>query len=130
DDPRLRSRHSARLASARGRRRRTACGSDPHRGAAALRRLVRKRRDPRGWFLVAGLSARNPIPRTTIQRYYKDVCEMSYAERLARADELIADPTPLVMQFTAGIAAFGGYDNPEGFYSNPHRAPKPPTQIG
>jgi hypothetical protein len=35
-----------------------------------------------------------------------------------------------VTQFTAGIAAFGGYDNPEGFYSNPHRAPKPPTPIG
>ena len=51
--------------------------------------------------MVAGLSARKPIPRTTIQRYYKDVCEMSYAQRLARADELIANPTPLVTQFTA-----------------------------
>lgn len=80
--------------------------------------------------MVAGVSARNPIPRTSIQRYYKDVCEMSYAQRLARADELITDPTPLVTQFAAGITAFRGYDNPEGFYSNPHRAPQPPTLVG
>jgi hypothetical protein len=82
--------------------------------------------------MVPGGRCKRTQPHSTdnIQRYYKEVCKMSYAQRLARAGELIADPTPLVTQFTEGVAAFGGYDNPEAFYSNPHRAPKPPTPVG
>lgn len=55
---------------------------------------------------------------------------MSYAQRRVRANELIADPVPLVAEFTSGIEAFRGYGNPEGFYSNKNRAPKAPDPIG
>ena len=79
---------------------------------------------------MASLSARNPIPRTTIQRYYLDVCEMSYDKRLKRAAELLVDPTPLIAEFSDGIAAFQSYDNLEGFYSNKSRAPGEPDPIG
>ncbi|MBA3382739.1 MAG: hypothetical protein H0T97_12885 [Actinobacteria bacterium] len=76
------------------------------------------------------MSKRNPIPRTTIQRYYQRVCKMNYAQRSVLARELIADPQPLVAEFTSGIEAFRRYGNPEGFYSNKNRAPKAPDPIG
>lgn len=76
--------------------------------------------------MVAGVSARNPIPRTSIQRYYKRVGDMSYAQRLELADELLCNPSPLVQEFDQSVATFSSYDNPEAFYSNPKRAPKPP----
>jgi hypothetical protein len=81
--------------------------------------------------VVAGVSANNPIPRTSIQAYYKSVCAMSYAERLQEVDALLEDPTPLVQQFESSVAAFSAYANlDEGFYSNPKRAPKPPEVLG
>ncbi|MGZ4248399.1 MAG: hypothetical protein ACXVUE_08855 [Solirubrobacteraceae bacterium] len=69
---------------------------------------------------------RNPIPRTPLQRYYKRVCDMSYAQRLELAGDLVRDPSPLVEEFRASVAAFEPYANPEAFYSNPGRAPKAP----
>ena len=44
----------------------------------------------------ARVSERNPIPRTTIQRYYQILCNMSREDRRAHSEKLIADPTPLV----------------------------------
>lgn len=76
--------------------------------------------------MVARMSARNPISRTSIQRYYKRVCGMSYAQRLELAANLIRDPSPLVAEFDASVATFASYDNPQAFYSNPSRAPKAP----
>jgi len=76
------------------------------------------------------MSARNPIPRTSIQGYYKDVCNKSYDERLRLADDLLRDPSPLVETFDASVATFSTYDNPEAFYSNPKREPKPPELRG
>jgi hypothetical protein len=71
------------------------------------------------------------IPRTTIQRCYKRVCEMSYKQRRTLADELIADPSPLVAEFLDGVATFAPYNNvTEGFYSNKNRAPKKPDAPG
>lgn len=72
------------------------------------------------------MSARNPIPRTSIQRYYKRVCNMSYAQRLTLAESLVKDPSPLVEEFESSVVTFSTYENPEGFYSNPKRAPRPP----
>jgi hypothetical protein len=80
--------------------------------------------------MVAGMSARNPIPRTSIQRYYKKVCGMSYAQRLTLVDSLLEDPSPLVKEFESSAVTFSSYNNPEGFYSNPKRAPKPPEPPG
>lgn len=80
--------------------------------------------------MVAGMSARNPIPRTSIQRYYKCVCDMSYARRLELVDSLLEDPSPLVKEFESSVATFSTYNNPEGFYSNRKRAPKPPAPEG
>lgn len=80
--------------------------------------------------MVAGMSARNPIPRTSIQRYYKRVCNMSYAQRLTLVDSLLDDPSPLVEEFESSVLTFSTYNNPEGFYSNPKRAPKPPGPEG
>jgi hypothetical protein len=80
--------------------------------------------------VVVGLSPRNPIPRTTIQRYYQCVTKMSYAQRRQLAEALVADPTPLVREFTNGIATFATYANPEPFYSNSNRAPKAPDPTG
>lgn len=51
---------------------------------------------------------------------------MSYAQRLELAENLIRDPAPLIEEFDASVATFASYDNPEAFYSNPARAPKPP----
>ena len=76
--------------------------------------------------MVAGMTPRNPIPRTSIQRYYKRVCGMSYAQRLELVNALVRDPSPLIEEFDASVRTFSSYDNPEGFYSNPARAPKPP----
>jgi hypothetical protein len=80
--------------------------------------------------MVAGMNARNPIPRTSIQRYYKRVCDMSYAQRLTLVDSLLEDPSPLVKEFESSVATFSTYNNPEAFYSNPKRAPKPPGPEG
>ena len=77
--------------------------------------------------MVAGLSAANTIPRTSIQDYYKRVCGMSYAQRLQLADELVRDPSPLVGEFQARVAKIASYDNQESFYSNSARAPKLPA---
>jgi hypothetical protein len=51
---------------------------------------------------------------------------MSYAQRLQIAADLVREPSPLVEDFDASVTAFASYANPEAFYSNPKRAPKPP----
>lgn len=67
---------------------------------------------------------RDPIPRTSIQTYYKAVCKMSYASRLIESERLLQDPSPLIEKFDSSIKKFDAWDNQEGFYSNPKRAPK------
>jgi hypothetical protein len=80
---------------------------------------------------VDRLTEHTSIPRTTIQRWYKRVCNMSYKQRRALADELIADPSPLVAEFLDAVATFAPYNNvAEGFYSNKNRAPKKPDTLG
>lgn len=77
------------------------------------------------------VTAHISIPRTTIQRFYRRVCKMSYKQRRALADELIADPSLLIAEFLDGVATFARYNNvAEGFYSNKNRAPRRPDAPG
>jgi hypothetical protein len=75
-------------------------------------------------------SGRLPVPYTSILRRYRQTTALPGAERLALAERLSEDATPLAREFAESVAAFAaGYRNKARFRPV-RRYPRPPRQAG